>query len=102
MNEILMLAKASVSAAICFRLFCFEWDGSSRYRIGVTAAAYFLMVCSGAVAIFLAMGNQSAAQIFDMGIYAAVMIMMIRSRGNLAKILELRDGQKKTYGSTGR
>lgn len=92
MNEILMIIKASVSAAICFRLFCFEWDGSARYRIGVTIAAYFLMLCSGAVAIFLAMGNQAAAQIFDTGIYAAVMVMMIRSRGNLAKILEVRNG----------
>lgn len=99
MNEILMIAKASVSAAICFRLFCFEWDGSSRYRFGITTAAYFLMLCSGAVAIFLVMGNQIAAQIFDTGIYAAVMITVIRARGNLAKILEVRRGQKAIDGA---
>lgn len=92
MNEFLMLTKAFVSAAICARLFCYRWPSNSRYRIGVTAVAYFLMLCSGAVAIFLAMGNQAAAQIFDAGIYACVLCMMVAARGNLAKILEIKHG----------
>lgn len=89
MSEFLMLAKTIVSAAICARLFCYRWPVDSRYRFGVTVVAYFLMLCSGAVAIFLAMGNHTAAQIFDMGIYACVLGMMIAARGNLAKILEI-------------
>lgn len=92
MNEFLMLTKAVVSAAICARLFCYRWPADSRYRIGVTAVAYFLMLCSGAVAIFLVLGNQTAAQIFDAGIYAVVLVMIISARGNLAKILEIRHG----------
>ena len=92
MNEILMLTKALVSAGICVRLFCYRWPDDSRYRLWVTSAAYFLMVCSGAVAILLAMGNQAAAQIFDVGIYAVVLGLMVAARGNLAKILEIRHG----------
>lgn len=92
MNEILMLVKASVSAAICIRLFCYKWPSDARYRMGVTAAAYFLMLCSGAVSILLLMGNQAAAQVFDAGIYAVVLMLMIAARGNLAKILEIRHG----------
>lgn len=92
MNEILMLAKAIVSAAICARLFCYRWPTDSRYRIGVTLVAYFLMLCSGAVAILLAMGNRPAAQIFDAGIYASVLVLVFAARGNLAKILEIRHG----------
>lgn len=92
MNEILMLAKAIVSAAICARLFFYRWPEDSRYRYGVTTVAYFLMLCSGAVAIFLVLGNQTAAQIFDAGIYSVVLMLMIAARGNLAKILEIRHG----------
>ena len=92
MNEFLMLTKAFVSAAICVRLFCYSWPADAKYRIGVTAMAYFLIVCSGAVAILLAMGNRQAAQIFDAGIYAAVLILVFAARGNLAKILEIRHG----------
>lgn len=92
MNEILMLTKAMVSAAICIRLFCYRWPHDSRYRVGVTAAAYFLMLCSGGVSILLLMGNEAAAQIFDAGIYAVVLMLMLAVRGNLAKILEIRHG----------
>lgn len=92
MNEVLMLVKASVSAAICVRLFCFKWQHDARYRFGVTSAAYFLMLCSGSVALMLLMGNQAAAQIFDAGIYVVVLLLMLASRGNLAKILEIRHG----------
>ena len=92
MSEILMLAKAGVSAAICIRLFCYGWPRDSRYRIWVTLAAYLLMLCSGAVAIFIAMGNVTAAQFFDAGIYASVLILVFVARGNLAKILEIRHG----------
>lgn len=92
MNEILMLAKAAVSAAICIRLFCYRWPQDSRYRIGVTAVAYLLMLCSGAVAIMIAMGNFTAAQFFDAGIYGSILIMVFAARGNLAKILELKHG----------
>lgn len=92
MNEFLMLMKACVSAAICIRLFCYRWPDDSRYRFGVTMVAYFLMVCSGAVALFLGMGNRAAAQIFDAGIYASVLVLVFAARGNLAKILEIRHG----------
>lgn len=92
MNEFLMLTKAFVSAAIFARLFCYKWPADSRYRMGVTTVAYFLMLCSGAVSIFLVLGNQTAAQIFDAGIYAAVLLMILAARGNLAKILEIRHG----------
>lgn len=92
MNEILMLVKAAVSAAICIRLFCYKWPHDARYRVGVTATAYFLMLCSGGVSILLVMGNQAAAQIFDAGIYAVVLLLMLAARGNLAKILEIRHG----------
>lgn len=92
MIEVLMLIKAAVSAAICVRLFCFKWPHDSRYRIGVTTVAYFLMLCSGAVSILLIAGNQKAVQVFDAGIYASVLVMMIAARGNLAKILEIRHG----------
>ena len=92
MNEFLMLTKAFVSAAICARLFCYRWPVCSRYRLGVTAVAYFLMLCSGGVAILLAMGNQAAAQIFDAGIYSVVLLLMLAARGNLAKILEMKHG----------
>lgn len=92
MNEILMLVKASVSAAICLRLFCYKWPHYSRYRVGVTVTAYFLMLCSGSVSILLLMGNQAAAQIFDAGIYAVILALMLAARGNLAKILEIRHG----------
>lgn len=91
MNEFLMLAKACISAAICARLFCYRWTVDSRYRIGVTSVAYFLMLCSGAVSILLVMGNQAAAQIFDAGIYGVVLILMLAAKGNLAKILEIRN-----------
>lgn len=90
MNEILMLAKAGVSAAICIRLFCYGWPQDARYRVWVTLAAYLLMLCSGAVAILIALGNVSAAQFFDAGIYASVLILVFVARGNLAKILEIR------------
>lgn len=92
MNEVLMLTKAMVSTAICIRLFCYRWPQDSRYKVGVTTAAYFLMLCSGAVSILLLMGNQAAAQIFDAGIYAVVLLLIIAARGNLAKILEIRHG----------
>jgi len=92
MIEVLMLVKASVSAAICIRLFCYKWPSDARYRAGVTLAAYFLMLCSGAVSILLLLGNQGAAQIFDAGIYAVVLLLMMVARGNLAKILEIRHG----------
>lgn len=92
MNEFLMLTKAAVSAAICMRLFCFKWPEDARYRLGVTTTAYFLILCSGSVSILLLMGNQAAAQIFDAGIYAVVLLLMIAARGNLAKILEIRHG----------
>lgn len=92
MNEILMLTKAFVAGAICVRLFCYRWPDDSRYRFGVTVVAYILMVCSGAVAFLLVLGDQRAAQIFDVGIYAAVLLMILAARGNLAKILELRHG----------
>lgn len=90
MNEVLMLAKAGVSAAICIRLFCYGWPQDARYRVWVTLAAYLLMLCSGAVAILIALGNVSAAQFFDAGIYASVLILVFVARGNLAKILEIR------------
>lgn len=92
MNEFLTLMKVGVSAAICIRLFFYRWPHDSRYRIGVTMVAYLLMLCSGAVAILLAMGNRPAAQIFDAGIYASILIMVLAARGNLAKILEIRHG----------
>lgn len=92
MSEVLMLIKAAVSAAICIRLFCYKWPHDSRYRVGVTTAAYFLMLCSGSVSILLLMGNQAAAQIFDAGIYGVVLVLMLAARGNLAKILEIRHG----------
>ena len=92
MNDVLMLIKASIAAAICLRLLCFEWPHNSRYRIGVTAMAYFLMLCSGGVSILLMMGNQTAAQIFDAGIYGVVLLLMLTAKGNLAKILEIRNG----------
>lgn len=92
MNEILMLVKAGLSASICIRLFFYRWPHDSRYRIGVTLAAYLLMLCSGAVAILLAIGNLELAQIFDGGIYASILIMVLAARGNLAKILEIRHG----------
>lgn len=92
MNEFLMLMKAAFAAAICIRLFFYRWPHDSRYRIGVTFVAYLLMLCSGAVAILLAIGNQGAAQIFDGGIYASILIMVLAARGNLAKILEIRHG----------
>lgn len=92
MNEALMIVKAGVSAAICLRLFCYKWERDSRYRVGVTLAAYFLMLCSGAVSISLLLGNQLGAQLFDAGIYAVILLLMIIARGNLAKILEIRHG----------
>lgn len=92
MNEFLMLTKAFLSAAIFARLFCYKWPVDSRYRFGVTAVAVFLMMCSGAVAIFLILGNRAAAQIFDAGIYASFLILVFAARGNLAKILEMRHG----------
>lgn len=92
MNEVLMLMKAGLSAAICIRLFCYDWPQDSRYRIGVTLVAYLLILCSGAVAILLAIGNLELAQIFDGGIYASILIMVLAARGNLAKILEIRHG----------
>jgi len=92
MSEVLMLAKACMAAAICARLFCYPWPEDSRYRFGVTLVAYLLMLCTGAVAINLAMGNRAAAQIFDAGIYVSVLILVFAARGNLAKILEIRHG----------
>lgn len=92
MNEVLMLIKASICAGICFRLFCYDWRHGAQYRLGVTAVAYLLMLCTGAVAILLTMGNQAAAQIFDAAIYAAILVLMFVARGNLAKILEIRHG----------
>lgn len=92
MIEVLTLIKASVSAAICIRLFLYKWPSNTRYRVGVTTAAYFLMLCSGSVSILLLIGNQAAAQIFDAGIYAVILLLMLAARGNLAKILEIRHG----------
>lgn len=92
MNEFLMLVKASVSAAICIRLYCYKWPQDARYRIGVTTAAYLLMLCTGAVAIFTAMGNIPAAQLFEEGIYVSILFMVFAARGNLARILEIKHG----------
>lgn len=91
MTEFLMLTKSLISAAICVRLFCFDWPRDSRYKIGVTSVAYYLMLCSGAVAILLAMGNQAAAQIFDAGIYICVLVIMFAARGNLARVMNVRN-----------
>ena len=92
MIEGLMIIKAVISAAICMRLFCYGWPRHSRYRLGVTVMAYFLMLCSGGVSILLVMGNEAAAKIFDAGIYAVVLLLILVARGNLAKILEIRHG----------
>lgn len=92
MIEVMTIIKASMAAAICIRLFCYGWPQGARYRVGVTTAAYFLMLCSGGVSILLLLGNQAAAQIFDAGIYTVILLLMLAARGNLAKILEIRHG----------
>lgn len=92
MNEVLLISKALICAAICLRLFCYSWPDGSRYRFVVTGLAYVLTACTGAISIFLVLGKQAMAQLFDAVIYAWILFLVFSARGNLAKILEIRHG----------
>lgn len=90
MIDWITLLKTAACAAIFWRLFTFQWPKHSRYRIGMTAAAYLVMFLVGAQAISLSIGISWAAPFFDAGIYLAFLILVIAARGNIAKILEIR------------
>lgn len=87
------LCAASICSAICLRIASFR-RGELRYRLGVSLVAYLLCIGSGgyALSVFgeaLRGANPTAISPWLLIILGAVMVLVYRAKGNVARLLQV-------------
>lgn len=84
-----MIALIAVLANIltASRLICYR-RGCSRYRFGMSALAYMLIVCSGGQAIDIVF-NHAHVSVWEAGFAAVIALLVLRARGNVAHIVRV-------------
>jgi uncharacterized membrane protein YfcA len=87
------LAAASICSAICLRIASFR-RGSLRYRLGVSLVAYLLCIGSGGYALTVFVealrgAHPAAISPWLLIILGAVMVLIYRAKGNVARLIQL-------------
>lgn len=87
------LLAAAMCGAICLRIVSYQ-RGAARYRPGVSLLAYGLAVGTGCYALSVCLavfGRQALPAIspFLLIVLAAVLLLVYRARGNVARIIQL-------------
>ncbi|MBB4817526.1 hypothetical protein HNP29_000883 [Pseudomonas alcaligenes] len=90
MDDPLATSTLVVCAAICFRLLIYRRRGS-RFRPGVSLCAYLLALCTGCQALTIALGRYQGEHLspWMLGVLLILLFLVLRARGNLARILHL-------------
>lgn len=80
---IFVLANITIAA----RLICYQRHGS-RFRLGISALAYVLIVCAGAQVIDV-LFNSALVSAWQAGFSVAAAALVLRARGNVACIARI-------------
>lgn len=79
---------AVVCLAICVRIVTFRRQ-DSRYRVGVSLAAYALAASTGCEALSALLGLYPANSPFMLLILLVLCVLVFRARGNVASIVRI-------------
>ena len=85
MDAFFALIAVSANVVTAGRLICYR-RGDSRYRFGMSALAYLLIVCSGGQAIDIIV-NAAHVTPWEAGFAAVIAVLVWRARGNVAHIV---------------
>jgi hypothetical protein len=85
MDALIALVAVLANVFTAGRLICYR-RGCSRYRPGVSALAYVLIVCSGGAAIDTLV-NGAHVTAWEAGFAAVIAVLVWRARGNVAAIV---------------
>lgn len=88
METIIALIAVLANVLTAGRLICYR-RGPSRYRRGVSALAYVLIVCSGGQAIDTLV-NAGRVTPWEAGVATVIAVLVWRARGNVADIVRCR------------
>jgi hypothetical protein len=85
MDAILAMIAVLANISTAARLLCYR-RGCSRYRPGVSAMAYVLIVCAGGQAIDTLV-NAAPVTPWGAGFAAVIAVLVWRAKGNVASIV---------------
>ncbi|MGE6790879.1 phage holin family protein [Pseudomonas guineae] len=87
------LVAAAICGAICLRIVAYQ-RGEARYRLGVSLLAWALAVGSGCYSLSVSLalvsgGAMTPLSPFLLIILAALLLLVYRARGNVARIIQI-------------
>lgn len=85
MDALYALIAVTANVVTAARLICYR-RGVSRYRRGVAALAYLLIVCSGGAAIDTLV-NGAHVTLWESGFSVVIAALVLRARGNVAAVM---------------
>ena len=85
MDALYALIAVSANVITAARLIFYR-RGTSRFRRGVSALAYFLIVCSGGAAIDTLV-NGAHVTVWEAGFSVVIAALVVRARGNVAAVV---------------
>ncbi|MDR0182402.1 phage holin family protein [Lysobacter arvi] len=90
MIDPIALCTAVACVAICLRLLTYERQRTTRFRPGVSACAWLLIVCTAANAVRLteACLRPGSASLWLLGPLLVLLVLLMQARGNLARLVD--------------
>lgn len=85
MDALFALIAVTANVITAARLIFYR-RGNSRFRRGVSALAYLLIVCSGGAAIDTAI-NGAHVTVWEAGFSVIIAALVLRAKGNVAAVV---------------
>lgn len=87
LEQIIVVAAIAANVSTAMRLLAYQ-RGGARYRPGISAMAYVLIVCTGAEALSIILGT-STTSLWSAGVAVVLAVLVWRAQGNVARIVRI-------------